>query len=219
VDALKSTARHREAGVPLGRDPRFRSLQTHGKTDDARGYVCLVRLWREMNSNLIRVGSWLLRIALATGFLSAVADRFGLWGPPGSPGVAWEDLVRFNAYVAKLNWFMPARLIPLVGWASTVAEAGLALALLIGWNLRWVSLASALLLLSFAATMTVALGAQGAAGLRGLHGRSRSISALRRSLRSRERKMIRRGSSNITNGLPADEARGPRPKYGDHGCH
>jgi putative oxidoreductase len=111
-----------------------------------------------MECNLIRVGSWLLRIALAIGFLSAVADRFGLWGPPGSPGVAWGDLTRFNAYVAKLNWFMPALLIPLVGWASTVAETGLALALLIGWELRWVSLASALLLLSFAATMTVALG-------------------------------------------------------------
>jgi uncharacterized membrane protein YphA (DoxX/SURF4 family) len=111
-----------------------------------------------MNCNLIYLGSWLLRIALATGFLSAVADRFGLWGPPGSPGVAWGDLTQFNAYVAKLNWFIPAGLIPVVGWASTVAETGLALALLIGWNLRWVSLASALLLLSFAATMTVALG-------------------------------------------------------------
>ena len=111
-----------------------------------------------MDCNLIRVGSWLLRIALAISFLSAVADRFGLWGPPGSPGVAWGDLTRFNAYVAKLNWFMPAHLIPLIGWASTVAETGLALGLLIGWKLRWVSLASALLLLSFAATMTVALG-------------------------------------------------------------
>ena len=111
-----------------------------------------------MNCNLICFGSWLLRIALATGFLSAVADRFGLWGPPGRPGVAWGDLTQFNAYVAKLNWFIPAGLIPVVGWASTVAETGLALALLIGWNLRWVSLASALLLLSFAAAMAVALG-------------------------------------------------------------
>jgi len=111
-----------------------------------------------MDCKLIRVGSWLLRIALAVSFLSAVADRFGLWGPPGSPGVAWGDLTRFNAYVAKLNWFMPARMIPILGWASTLAETGLVLALLIGWKLRWVSLASALLLLSFAATMTVALG-------------------------------------------------------------
>ena len=111
-----------------------------------------------MNRNLIRVGSWLIRITLALGFLSAVADRFGLWGRPGSPGVAWGDLTRFNAYVAKLNWFVPVGLIPVVGWASTVAETGLAVALLIGWKLRWVSLASALLLLSFAATMTLALG-------------------------------------------------------------
>src|SRR5438067_8965470 len=111
-----------------------------------------------MNCNLIYLGSWLLRIALGTGFLSAMADRFGLWGPPGSPGVAWGDLTRFDAYVAKLNWFVPLGLIPVVGWASTVAETGLALALLIGWKLRWVSLASAVLLLSFAATMTLALG-------------------------------------------------------------
>jgi len=111
-----------------------------------------------MDCKLVRVGSLLLRIALAIGFLSALADRFGLWGPAGSPGVAWGDLMRFNAYVAKLNWFMPASMIPIVGWVSTVAETGLALALLIGWKLRWVSLASALLLLSFAATMAVALG-------------------------------------------------------------
>jgi uncharacterized membrane protein YphA (DoxX/SURF4 family) len=111
-----------------------------------------------MNRNLIRVGSWLVRITLAIGFLSAVADRFGLWGRPGTPGVAWGDLTSFNAYVAKLNWFVPVGLIPIVGGASTVAETALALALLIGWKLRWVSLASALLLLSFAATMTLALG-------------------------------------------------------------
>jgi putative oxidoreductase len=111
-----------------------------------------------MNCNVICLGSWLLRIALATGFLSAVADRFGLWGSPGTPGVAWGNLTQFNAYVAKLNWFIPAGLIPTVGWASTVAETGLGFGLLIGWNLRWVSLASALLLLSFAATMTMALG-------------------------------------------------------------
>jgi uncharacterized membrane protein YphA (DoxX/SURF4 family) len=118
----------------------------------------LVQETEKMNAKLVRVGSWLLRIALAMAFLSAVADRFGLWGPPGSPGVGWGDLTGFNAYVAKLNWFVPAGLIPVVGWASTAAETGLALALLIGWKLHWVSLASALLLLSFAATMTVALG-------------------------------------------------------------
>src|SRR5438093_4718578 len=105
-----------------------------------------------MNAKLVRVGSWLLRIALAMAFLSAVADRFGLWGPPGSPGVGWGDLTGFNDYVAKLNWFVPAGLIPDVGWVSIAAETGLAVALLIGWEYRSVTLAGAILLLSCAAT-------------------------------------------------------------------
>ena len=46
---------------------------------------------------------WFLRIALAAGFLSAVADRFGLWGPPGTPGVAWGNWSEFLDYVAALN--------------------------------------------------------------------------------------------------------------------
>ena len=45
-----------------------------------------------------------------------------------------------------------------MGWTATVAETLLALGLLIGWHLRWVSLATALLLLSFAVAMLVALG-------------------------------------------------------------
>src|SRR5437667_11056456 len=102
-----------------------------------------------MNAKLVRVGSWLLRIALAMAFLSAVADRFGLWGPPGSPGVGWVDLTGFNAYVEKLNWIVPACLIQLVDCASPTAETWLELALVMCWKLRWETLASALLLLSF----------------------------------------------------------------------
>jgi|GEM_PF-4494908 len=30
---------------------------------------------------------WFLRFSLAAGLLSAVADRLGLWGPPGTPNV------------------------------------------------------------------------------------------------------------------------------------
>src|SRR5215472_12954293 len=111
-----------------------------------------------MNSNLIRLGSWLLRIALAAAFLSAVADRFGLWGPPGSPGVAWGNLTRFNAYVAKLIWFLPPAGVVAVGLLATAAETLLGLTLLIGWQLRWVALLSAILLFSFATGMLVGLG-------------------------------------------------------------
>ena len=31
------------------------------------------------------------RLALGGTFLAAVADRFGLWGPPGTHNVAWGD--------------------------------------------------------------------------------------------------------------------------------
>jgi len=79
-------------------------------------------------------------------------------GLPGKQGVNWGDLAHFNAYVAKLNWFLPAAVVPGVGWAATGAETLLALGLLIGCYLRWVSLASTLLLLSFAITMLVAPG-------------------------------------------------------------
>ncbi len=42
--------------------------------------------------------------ALAAGFLSAVADRFGLWGPTGTPGVAWGGFDPFLVYTRKLLW-------------------------------------------------------------------------------------------------------------------
>lgn len=101
---------------------------------------------------------WFLQIVLAAGFLSAVADRFGLWGPPGGAGVAWGEWSAFVDYVATLNWFAPAPLIPALAWAATLAEVLFALGLLVGWRLRWFALASGLLLLSFALTMTIAEG-------------------------------------------------------------
>jgi len=42
------------------------------------------------------------RLALAAGFLSAVADRLDLWGRPGTGGVAWGEFGRFVQYVRRL---------------------------------------------------------------------------------------------------------------------
>ena len=99
-----------------------------------------------------------LRLALAAGFLSAVADRFGLWGPAGTPGVAWGGFDPFLAYTGKLLWYLPGGLLPAAGWAATVLEVTLAVGLLAGVRLRAVALASGVLLSVFAATMTIALG-------------------------------------------------------------
>src|SRR3954469_13375616 len=99
-----------------------------------------------------------LRLPLAAGFLSAVADRFGLWGPAGTPGVGWGGLDPFLAYTGRLLWFLPAGLVPAAGWAATVLEVALAVGLLAGVRVRAFALASGLLLTVFAVVMTVALG-------------------------------------------------------------
>jgi putative oxidoreductase len=101
---------------------------------------------------------WVVRLALAASFLSAVADRLGLWGPPGTSGVSWGSVGRYEEYVAKLNWFLPRALTSPAGWAATVAEVLIAVGLVVGWRLRWFALAAGLLLIAFAATMSVALG-------------------------------------------------------------
>ena len=109
-------------------------------------------------TTLLNSAQLFLRLGLAAGFLSAVADRFGLWGSPSAPNVSWGEWSAFVDYVATLNWFALVPLIPALAWAATLAESVCALGLLVGWRLRWFALASGLLLLSFALTMTIALG-------------------------------------------------------------
>ena len=106
----------------------------------------------------VKGAQMLLRLGLAAGFLSAVADRLGVWGPPGARNVAWGDWSTFVDYVATLNWFAPTPLIPVVAWAATLAETVLAVGLIVGWRLQRFGLASGLLLSTFAVTMTMAQG-------------------------------------------------------------
>ena len=109
-------------------------------------------------SHLRRLAVWLLRAALAFSFLSAVADRFGLWGQFGVANVAWGDFERFTAYTGRLLWFLPPSLVWPTAVLSTAAEAIVAGGLLVGWRLHWWAFAAAALLLSFAVAMTGALG-------------------------------------------------------------
>jgi quercetin dioxygenase-like cupin family protein/uncharacterized membrane protein YphA (DoxX/SURF4 family) len=69
------------------------------------------------------------RLALAAGFLSAVADRFGWWGSPGT-----------------------------AAWAATSAESLLGLTLLVGVLVRWSAWAAAALLVGFGLSMGLFLG-------------------------------------------------------------
>jgi hypothetical protein len=110
------------------------------------------------SATVVGAAQWFLRVALAAGFLSTVADRFGVWGPAGATYVAWGAWQPFVDYVGWLNWFVPPACIPILAWAATAAEVVLGIGLLIGWQLRWFALAAGFLLLSFAITMTLALG-------------------------------------------------------------
>ncbi len=109
-------------------------------------------------SHLGWLAVWLLRVALAFSFLSAVADRLGMWGQFGVAGVAWGGFERFIAYTAQLLWFLPPSLVSPAAVLATAAEVIIAGGLLIGWRLHWWAFAAAALLLSFALAMTGAFG-------------------------------------------------------------
>ena len=108
--------------------------------------------------NMLRFAVFYLRWSLGLTFLSACADRFGLWGPHGSQYAAWGDWPHFVAYAATLNWFLPAWLQSPVAWIATLAELSLGVALVLGVYLREAAYSSAVLLGLFALAMTFSLG-------------------------------------------------------------
>ncbi len=99
----------------------------------------------------------LSRFGLAASYLSSIVDRFGGWGRPGTPGVAWGDFQHFAARVETLAPTPPA-LAPVLAWTITVLEAIFGLSLLVGLRTRTMGLGSAGLLLVFAAATAFSPG-------------------------------------------------------------
>ena len=97
------------------------------------------------------------RVALGIGFLSGIADRFGLWR---GRNVGYGNFDGFISFTAKVNSFMPASSIPFLAWAATAAELVLGILLVLGLWLRWTGLASALLLILFGTAMAISFGAK-----------------------------------------------------------
>lgn len=108
-----------------------------------------------------RFALYFVRFALAASFLSAVADRFGLWGAAGTGEVAWGEFHSFLEYTSLLLWFLPEPLVVFSGWTATILEIVLAVGLITGIQLRAVALGSCLLLLTFALCMTFGTGPEG----------------------------------------------------------
>lgn len=100
-----------------------------------------------------------LRLALAFGFLSAVADRFGMWGEDVS---AWGNWDSFLAYTQMINPWLPDSLIPTAGLFATIAEILFAVFLIIGFKTEFFAKLSGILLLLFALSMTFSTGIKGA---------------------------------------------------------
>lgn len=109
-----------------------------------------------MNILLIKL---YLRLAISIGFLSAVADRFGIWSKEISVWGNWEN---FLSYTQLINPWIPKPLIPTAGIIATAAEIIFALCLLIGFKTELFAKLSGFLLLIFALSMTFSTGIKGA---------------------------------------------------------
>lgn len=94
---------------------------------------------------IVRYAIWIARLAFGITLLSAVADRFGLWGPHGAPHVAWGDWVHFVQYCGVLNSYAPVAFIPVLAWIATILETAFGVAFLVGFRLEYVAYASAIL--------------------------------------------------------------------------
>ena len=124
---------------------RLTPMNTHSSLSDRSGIAD-------------RIAPLLLRLALGLTLLSAVADRFGIWGSPGAATVAWGDWTHFVAYTAKVNSFMPGAFAPVLAIAATAAEALLGTTLILGILRRPLAFASAALFALFAGAMTLSFG-------------------------------------------------------------
>lgn len=95
---------------------------------------------------------FLLRIALAAGFLSAVASRLNLWGAQSS---GWKNFVH---YTAETNSFLPPSWAPSIALFSTAAEVSIGFMLLLGFQIKRTARYASVLTLFFAIAMSISFG-------------------------------------------------------------
>ena len=113
-------------------------------------------------SKWVSFSSVFLRFALGLSFLSAVADRFGLWGQFGQPNVSLGDVFTLRGifeYTGRLNSYLPPRMTLTLAVISTGAEILFGLLLLVGWHTRTAALLSGILPMAFGLAMALPLGA------------------------------------------------------------
>lgn len=112
----------------------------------------------QLNQNGTEIVRLFARIALGVSFLTAVADRFGLWGAYGAKNVSWGDFAHFLKYTGSVMSLFPSSLTVSFAWAATFAETLFGILLIVGFKTRMASVLSGLLLLLFAMGMATGLG-------------------------------------------------------------
>lgn len=95
-----------------------------------------------------------LRVIISVTMLSAVADRFGLWGDNS----AWGNWENFEKYTQQLTFFLPEMLSTFSAYAATFLEILFPLMLILGFKTKIAVYGTGFLLLVFALSMSIALG-------------------------------------------------------------
>ena len=108
-----------------------------------------------MNEKIIKL---FLRFGIGIGFLSAVADRYGLWPAEVS---AWGNWESFLEYTKLINPIIPETLIPVFGAIATGAEILFGVCLIIGFKTELVAKLSGFLMLIFALSIAFSTGIKG----------------------------------------------------------
>jgi uncharacterized membrane protein YphA (DoxX/SURF4 family) len=97
-----------------------------------------------------------LRLAISVTMLSAVADRFGFWGKNSTWG-NWEN---FEKYTRQITSFLPESFSVFSAYSATFFEILFPLMLILGFKTRIAAYGAGVLLLIFALSMTICLGAK-----------------------------------------------------------
>lgn len=138
---------HRADRLPLDEVVHF-DRWCAGDRDSRRRFVHML--------DPIRAVRVALRLSLAAAFLSAVADRFGVWESLGQGN--WGSMGRFADYTHELVPFASGWSLTVIVWAATVTESTLGMLLLAGWWPQLVGGATCLVLIMFGTAMAVSHG-------------------------------------------------------------
>lgn len=98
------------------------------------------------------IATLLVRLALASGFLSAASGRISFIN--GNPD-CWKN---FLDYAGKVNSFAPASFVPTLAFTSTTLEIFFGISLLLGYKTRWAATGASVLTLLFALAMVYSFG-------------------------------------------------------------